>query len=114
MRPIIVSWEYQASLPFPPCVLRREVTTEEGLKYQENKGLHLFMETSAKTAENVDEIFKQTAKLLYENYNLEGQGDDGVSVMTGGSQSMTTTFKLANPQAEKVKLQNNKKNKCKC
>jgi len=44
---------------------KRAVTFEEGKKFAEENGL-IFMETSAKTAANVDEAFLQTATNIYE------------------------------------------------
>eukprot|EP01118_Nematostelium_gracile_P004645 TRINITY_DN154_c0_g2_i1.p1 TRINITY_DN154_c0_g2~~TRINITY_DN154_c0_g2_i1.p1 ORF type:complete len:223 (-),score=58.33 TRINITY_DN154_c0_g2_i1:154-777(-) len=44
---------------------KRAVTYEEGRLFAEDHGL-IFMETSAKTAANVDEAFLQTAKKIYE------------------------------------------------
>eukprot|EP01056_Protomagalhaensia_sp_Gyna25_P002942 Protomagalhaensia_sp_Gyna_25__2941@NODE_2727_length_923_cov_462_787330_g2274_i0_p1_GENE_NODE_2727_length_923_cov_462_787330_g2274_i0NODE_2727_length_923_cov_462_787330_g2274_i0_p1_ORF_typecomplete_len210_score28_79Ras/PF00071_22/1_8e66Roc/PF08477_13/3_8e25Roc/PF08477_13/3_1e03Arf/PF00025_21/2_8e19FeoB_N/PF02421_18/1_7e06GTP_EFTU/PF00009_27/6_5e06Gtr1_RagA/PF04670_12/5_4e06MMR_HSR1/PF01926_23/1_1e05RsgA_GTPase/PF03193_16/2_3RsgA_GTPase/PF03193_16/0_14SRPRB/PF09439_10/0_00021AAA_22/PF13401_6/0_000 len=48
---------------------RREVTTEEGAEFAQEHGL-IFLETSAKTAENVEEAFLYTAKKIYENIQL--------------------------------------------
>lgn len=44
----------------------RQVTREEGEAFARKHGL-VFMETSAKTAENVDDAFLRTANLIYEN-----------------------------------------------
>eukprot|EP00362_Geleiidae_sp_MMETSP1317_P002471 CAMPEP_0201283310 /NCGR_PEP_ID=MMETSP1317-20130820/8201_1 /ASSEMBLY_ACC=CAM_ASM_000770 /TAXON_ID=187299 /ORGANISM="Undescribed Undescribed, Strain Undescribed" /LENGTH=60 /DNA_ID=CAMNT_0047599097 /DNA_START=353 /DNA_END=535 /DNA_ORIENTATION=- len=45
---------------------RRAVTSEEGERFARENGL-IFMETSAKTALNVEEAFVNTAKTIYEN-----------------------------------------------
>lgn len=45
---------------------RREVSFEEGAQFAKDNGL-IFRETSAKTAQNVEEAFMQTARKIYEN-----------------------------------------------
>lgn len=45
---------------------RRQVTKEEGEKFAKEHGL-IFLETSAKTAANVEEAFLHTAQKIYEN-----------------------------------------------
>ncbi|XP_666418.1 Rab2 GTPase [Cryptosporidium hominis TU502] len=45
---------------------RREVTTEEGVEFAEQNGL-LFIETSAKTSNNVEEAFLKVAEKIYKN-----------------------------------------------
>lgn len=45
---------------------RRQVTKEEGEKFAKEHGL-IFLETSAKTAANVEEAFIHTAQKIYEN-----------------------------------------------
>lgn len=44
---------------------RRDVQREEGEAFAREHGL-IFMETSAKTAQNVEEAFIQTARAIYE------------------------------------------------
>ena len=46
----------------------RLVTKEQALKFKEDFELDLFMETSAKTGFNTQELFVQAAKVLYEDY----------------------------------------------
>merc|ERR1712184_115762 len=45
---------------------RRQVSTEEGERFAREHGL-IFMETSAKTAYNVEESFLQTSTMIYDN-----------------------------------------------
>ena len=45
---------------------RRQVSTNEGEMFAREHGL-IFMETSAKTAQNVEEAFLQTSEIIYEN-----------------------------------------------
>lgn len=45
---------------------RRQVSTEEGERFAKENGL-IFLETSAKTAFNVEQAFLQTSQLIYDN-----------------------------------------------
>ena len=47
---------------------QRKVTKEEGLKFKNDQGLDLFMETSAKTGYNARNVLIEAAKLLYADY----------------------------------------------
>ena len=51
----------------------RLVPKEKALQFKKDFDLDLFMETSAKTGFNAQEIFIQAAKVLYDNYNLYKQ-----------------------------------------
>ena len=48
----------------------RLVTKEKALQYKEDFQLDLFMETSAKTGFNTQELFIKAAQVLYEDYML--------------------------------------------
>ena len=61
----------------------RQVTKEEGMKYKNDQGLDLFMETSAKTGYNARNVLIEAAKILYSDYlkyienNPEGDSAPG-------------------------------------
>jgi len=72
---------------------RRQVSTEEGERFAKENGL-IFMETSAKTAFNVEEAFLQTSQMIYNNidkglYDLSSEksgirvGNESYQVMSG-------------------------------
>ena len=46
----------------------RKVSKEDGLKFKNDQGLDLFMETSAKTGYNARNVLIEAAKLLYADY----------------------------------------------
>lgn len=50
-------------------IKERVVSMEKGLEFAKNENLDLFMEISAKTGENVDMVFYEAAKILYESKN---------------------------------------------
>ncbi len=70
---------------------KREVSYEEGEKFAKENGL-IFLETSAKTAQNVEEAFLKTAQKIYDNiqsglYDLSNDSH-GIKVgMPAGSSS---------------------------
>ena len=45
---------------------KRAVTTDEGERFAQENGL-IFMETSAKTAYNVEQVFLNTSQIIYDN-----------------------------------------------
>jgi Ras-related protein Rab-2A len=79
---------------------RRQVSKEEGEKFAKEHGL-IFLETSAKTAANVEEAFIHTAQKIYENIS-SGSMDvtnetHGIKVGMGVNPNNTTN----NPYAQK-------------
>jgi len=78
----------------------RRVSTEEGQSYAEEKGL-LFMETSAKTAQNVAEIFESIAKTLPKPTVRATTGpSNGGVVPLGGDTSSTSGGSQAKPKTK--------------
>lgn len=78
-------WRLTIPFPSPPHVQhRRAVTTKEGEQFAAENNL-VFLETSAKSAANVEAAFIRTAEKIYENIK-EGLYDparDGNGVRLG-------------------------------
>lgn len=81
---------------------RRQVSTAEGAKFAKDHGL-IFLETSAKTAHNVEEAFLHTARKIYENVKTgvyEASSDYGIKV---GMASPQQLLPYSNQQAAEDK-----------
>ena len=72
---------------------KREVTKEEGEIFKTQNKIDLFMETSAKTGINVQNIFIQAAKILYMNY-LKYKGDDVNNTVQQNGKSLALANKV--------------------
>ena len=76
----------------------RKVSKEEGMKFKNDKGLDLFMETSAKTGYNARNVLIEAAKMLYADYlkyieanpqepKQPGKNKKGENLKPGGNQN---------------------------
>ncbi|EER16120.1 RAB-2,4,14, putative [Perkinsus marinus ATCC 50983] len=68
---------------------RREVSYDEGAKFARDNNL-IFLEASAKTAQNVEEAFLQTARKIYENilagvYDLSNEVSNEYSTLNSAN-----------------------------
>ena len=64
---IRVIWKISIRIYFY-LINRRQVKTVEGEKLKESYNLNLFMETSAKNGENIENLFINVSKVLYTNF----------------------------------------------
>jgi Ras-related protein Rab-2A len=75
---------------------KRQVSKEEGEKFAKENGL-IFLETSAKTAANVEEAFINTATKIYENVTAEGgESSAGSGVIVNMNKPPETAAKKQN------------------
>ena len=81
---------------------RREVNKEVAQKYKEDYDLDYFLETSAKTGMNAQEIFIQAAKILYKDYNLYHKNEKKNKEKTDNNKKIS------------IQAQNEPKSKKKC
>jgi len=85
---------------------QREVTFEEAQRFAEENNL-IFIETSAKTGENVQEAFLKTAQII--NQNIQNGSLDLNSSETGVQQKKTVTMEPVTTDTEKTA-----ENTCSC
>ncbi len=74
---------------------KREVSTEEGQRFADKHGL-IFLETSAKTAHNVEEAFLSTARKIYDNIqrNVYDLTSDSHGIKFGVAPSVSEARRL--------------------
>jgi len=70
----------------------REIKTEEGEAFARENKLNKFMEASAKTGVNAQQIFVDAAKLLYEDYLLYNGGEEESSSNIKDSNDYSKSF----------------------
>ncbi|KAK7199808.1 Ras-related protein RAB2B [Novymonas esmeraldas] len=85
---------------------KRQVSKEEGEAFARRNGL-VFMETSAKTSQNVDDAFLQTATLIYDNVQ---SGTIDASVVSGRPGTQANNTQSQNPNTGS----NNSSGGCAC
>jgi hypothetical protein len=90
----------------------RQVTYEEGLKFQQESKIDFFTETSAKLKHNTAEAFENCAKLLYSEYlklkDQYGSNDIVGSLSSYETRNSAYSFKLGkkNRSRENLETQN--------
>ncbi|KAJ6238400.1 ras-related protein rab-2a [Anaeramoeba flamelloides] len=84
---------------------KREVKKEEGQKFADEHGL-LFLETSAKTAENVEKAFQKTSRDIY---NKVLSGELNLSMESTGIKSTKKKISLSDDEDEDADIDFNRK-----
>ncbi|KAJ3435788.1 ras-related protein rab-2a [Anaeramoeba flamelloides] len=84
---------------------KREVKKEEGQKFADEHGL-LFLETSAKTAENVEKAFQTTSRDIY---NKVLSGELNLSMESTGIKSTKKKISLSDDEDEDADIDFNRK-----
>ena len=77
---------------------KRKLTTEEGQRFSEQNNLNKFMETSAKTGINAQNLFVEAAKLLHDDYLLYNKLDEDIDISSETS-GKKTNDKISEPRS---------------
>lgn len=103
---------------------KREVPYEKGLKFKEENKLDLFIETSAKSGFNIDELFEKAAILLYKEYmkykSIYNSSFTASVYNSTDTKNSSNSFKLRNSNINSTKENKesendkNKKSSCMC
>lgn len=94
---------------------KRAVSTEEGERFARENNL-IFLETSAKTAANVEEAFVQTAQRIYNNIQkgLLDISNDAYGIKIGPGQGQQNTSGAGGGNAPGTQLSNDGDTGCSC
>lgn len=88
----------------------REITEEEGNNFKENYSLDFFYETSALEGINIDKIFKESCRAIYELLQKEDNKEyPGISRI-----ETEKSFETIISGVSEVKIDKNNRNKCCC
>jgi small GTP-binding protein len=86
---------------------KREVPFEKGLRFKEEHKLDLFIETSAKSGFNIDELFEKAAILLYKEYmkykSLYNSSFTASAFDSSETKNSSNSFKLKNSNVNSIK-----------
>ena len=73
----------------------RQVSYEEGLRFQLDNKIDVFIETSAKTGSNTSEVFRKCAILLYEEYLKYKDIYSSSNISSTHTEKSISSFKLS-------------------
>lgn len=83
----------------------REVQMDRAIEFAKQHAIHKVFETSAKTGDNVEEVFSCAAKELF----LQTEKEDGVGgEMTPSTEGQTAGESIQQPRNQKTKLKKGK------
>jgi len=96
----------------------REVSFEEASQFAKENGL-IFLETSAKTGENVEEVFVNTSKIIFKNVqdgSMEVSSDGGVTKRSDKGSVSSESLSSPSPitEIEEGDQNNQTKSSCPC
>ena len=81
----------------------RKVSKDEGIKYKNEQGLDMFMETSAKTGYNARNVLIEAAKMLYSDYLKYLEANPNGEVKPPGQQKKGQELKGDKAKGDKKK-----------
>ena len=90
---------------------KRVIHKETSEKFYKEHNFDYFIETSAKSGENVQKVFIKAAQILYEEYNQHSENKDKNNGMTN---NISLSSNYSDDIDEKDKDEIKKRNKCHC